>query len=160
MALTGRRLRELHKEELRALSLEQVSPGEPAPADRPLLERVRRLTSGPHWGLLVAWVAFIAIAIALEPAPDRAEAAQPLWAGLWSTAMVVALVATGVGLAGRRRVGFQASAIAGGLALFGAVMCPVSGHHAIGAWWFVQMAGFAALGAVSLAGLRLFGSRS
>ena len=155
MALTGRRLRELHNEEVRALSLGRASAGDRGPAARSEVVGAGRPAAAPHWALLVGWVAFVAIAIAIEPAPNRPEAAEPLWAGLWSTAMVAALALTGVGLARGRRAGFQASAVAGGLALFGAVMCPVSGHHAIGAWWFVQMAGFAALAAVSVAGLRL-----
>ena len=145
----------MHNEEVRALSLDRVSTAGPAPHGPHLVERARRLASGLHWALLVGWAAFVAIAIAIEPAPNRPEAAEPLWAGLWSTAMVAALAVTGVGLARGRRAGFQASAIAGGLALFGAAMCPASGHHAIEAWWFVQMAGFAALAAVSVAGLRL-----
>ncbi|HSH59307.1 MAG TPA: hypothetical protein VK988_06630 [Acidimicrobiales bacterium] len=150
MALTGRRLRELRKEELRALPLDRLSG--PGPDS---VERDRRMASGAPWALLAGWVAFIALAVAIEPAPTRPEAAQPLWPGLWGIALMGALVATGVGLARRERSGFVASAVAGGVALFGAVMCPVSGHHAVGAWWFVQMAGFAALGALSLAGLRL-----
>lgn len=150
MALTGRRLRELRKEELRVLSLDRLFGPEPASA-----ERGGRIASGGPWGLLAAWVAVIALAIAIEPAPTRPEAAEPLWSGLWAIAMMGTLVATGVGLARRERSGFLASAVAGGVALFGSVMCPVSGHHSVGAWWFVQMAGFAALGVLSLAGLRL-----
>ncbi|MDP8975010.1 MAG: hypothetical protein M3N28_01305 [Actinomycetota bacterium] len=150
MALTGRRLRELRKEELRALPLDRLSGPRPD-----LVERDRRIVSGAPWALLAAWVAFIALAVAIEPAPTRPEAAQPLWSGLWGIAMMGTLAATGVGLARRERSGFVASAVAGGVALFGAVMCPLSGHHAVGAWWFVQMGGFAALGALSLAGLRL-----
>ncbi len=154
MALTKRRLRELRKEEFRTVWLDRASAGRSAPGVR------SAPGSGAHWGLLAAWVAFIALAIAIEPAPARPETAQPLWAGLWEMAMLGALVATGVGLARRRRAGFTASAIAGGIALLGAVMCPASGHHSVGAWWFVQMAGFAALGAVSLAGLRLWRGHS
>ena len=153
MALTGKRLGELHREELRKLSVDRAHAGRTAgPTSRGPGPRIR---SGAHWGLLGAWVVFTAVAIAIEPAPSRPHAAAPLWADLWNTAMVGALVATGVGLARRHRAGFVASAVAGGVALFGAVMCPVSGHHVVGSWWFVQMAGFAALGAVSLAALRM-----
>ena len=151
MALTGRRLRELRKEELRAVPLDLAGPR------RDFAERGGRMAGWAPWGLLTAWVAFIALAIAIEPAPTRPEA-ESLWSGLWAMAMMGTLVATGVGLARRERSGFVLSAVAGGVALFGAVMCPVSGHHAVGAWWFVQMAGFAALGAISVAGLRLFRS--
>jgi len=155
MALTGRRLRELHKEELRTFSLDPLSRPQRASA-----KRDERIASGAAWGLLAAWVVFIAVAIAIEPAPSRPEAAEPLWSGIWGMAMMGALAATGVGLARRERSGFLASAVAGAVALFGAVMCPVSGHHAVASWWFVQMAGFAELGAASLVGLRLFRSRS
>ncbi len=126
-------------------------PPSPAPQDR--------MGGRAPLALAVSWVVVIALVTALEPAPAGPEAAEPLWASVWAVTLLVTLAAAGVGLARRQRAGFSASAVAAGVALFGAVMCPVSGHHGVGAWWFAQMAGFMALGAVSLAGLRSFRAR-
>jgi hypothetical protein len=150
MALTGRRLRELRGEELRQVSLDRVSHG---PAFSGSMTRIR---SHAHWGLLLAWVVFLPVAYALEPAAATAGP-EPLWAAVLGFAMTLTLAVTGAGLVRRHRIGLIASAAAAALFLVGSVMCPVSAHHVgVGAWWFAQMAGFLALGAVSLVGLRSF----
>ena len=162
MALTKGRLRELRREQLR-----QIQP----PSQR-LLSDTDDVVDDPSspvgqtgssarapLALGVSWVVVIALATAVEPPPVTPDAGQPLWASVWTIALLAALTATGVGLARRPRAGFSDSAVAAGVALFGAVMCPVSGHHAVGAWWFAQMAGFMALGAASLLGLRSFRAR-
>ncbi|MGH9281649.1 MAG: hypothetical protein ACRD0S_01795, partial [Acidimicrobiales bacterium] len=93
-------------------------------------------------------------AVAVEPAP-ASDGPEPLWASFLFLALMGSLGAMAAGLARGRRLGLLASVGAGGLALVGTVMCPVSDHHAgIGAWWFVQMIGFTGLIAASLAGLR------
>lgn len=132
-----------------------LRPGEPRP---PRLGRW--LTEGgvvpDHWpmALCLSWMVVYGTAILLEPRPADPQAADPLWAVLLFTALMAALGATCVGLARRQRLGLVASVGAGGLALGAAVMCPVSGHHqAIGAWWYLQMAGFTSLMALSLVGL-------
>lgn len=106
-------------------------------------------------GMGIAWVVVFGAAIAVEPAPANPNAPEPVWAALMFVALLAALGAMGAGLARRQRLGLVASVVAGGLALVSTVMCPVSGHHeAIGAWWYLQMAGFTALIGASLAGLR------
>ncbi len=147
MALTGRRLKELRGEELRRLSLDR------APAGRTPSGPTTAIGPRATWGLLLAWVAYLPLAYALEPA--AAAPSLPGWAAALGFATTIALAATAAGLAQHHRAGFVASAAAAGLFLVGSVMCPVSGHHVgVGAWWFAQMAGFAALGALSLAGYR------
>jgi len=60
----------------------------------------------------------------------------------------------GVGLLARRPSGAKASFVAGGLFLAAAIACPVTGHHSsIGLWWFYELAGAAALMALSLLAL-------
>jgi len=150
MALTGRRLRELRHEEVRRFSLDRP------PAGRPPSGPTAEIEPGPTtWGLLLAWLVFLPLAVALEPAP-AASGPQPAWAVVLGLASIFALAFTAAGLVRSRRTGLIGSAAAAGLFLFGSIMCPVSGHHVgVGAWWFVQMAGFAALGALSLAAMRL-----
>lgn len=148
MALTGKRLRELRTEELRALRVAHLSPGRRLAASR------RRAGSHLHLLLAGAWFVFLPVAHALEPAPSTAGT-EPAWSALLSGVVLVLLAITAMGLVRRRRVGLVGSAAAAGLFLFASVMCPVSGHHvSVGPWWFAQMAGFLALGAVSVAGLR------
>lgn len=105
-------------------------------------------------GLGLAWLAVYAMAILLEPTPADPQAADPIWAVVLFTVLMGALAATCYGLARRQRLGLVASVAAAGLALAAAVSCPVSAHHqSIGAWWFLQMAGFTALMTGSLVGL-------
>jgi hypothetical protein len=44
--------------------------------------------------------------------------------------------------------------VAAGLLVFSTVMCPVSGHHAIGAWWVLQLGCGLGLLTASALGLR------
>ena len=157
MALTPTRVSELQADELRRVELHGP---EKAPSFRRWLTQPDAV---PRWApvaLAVAWLATLQVVYALEPAPAR-DGPSPGWAVAFEIAFVAALTATAMGLAGRRRLGLVASVGAVGVALFGAVMCPVSGHHvAVGAWWYIQLGVLAALGGASLVGLRLARPRS
>ena len=78
--------------------------------------------------------------IALEPAPADPEAAVPVVVSLASVGLFAALVATAVAAGNRHPSAAIAAVVTGLLALGFTVSCPVSGHHAFGAWWFGQMA--------------------
>ena len=54
--------------------------------------------------------------------------------------MYVLLAAMLAGLVMQRRWGLLASFGAAVLATAASIACPVTGHHAFGAWWFAQMA--------------------
>ena len=151
MSLTRSRLEELHDDRCRTVAL--GGPPELTPL-RTWLTEEGTVPRGWPKRLGLAWIAALTAAVALEPAP-AADASEPLWASALFLAMMAALVGMAAGLARRQRLGLVAAAAAGGLALVAAVMCPVSGHHGgVGAWWFLQMGGFTALVAASLAGLR------
>ncbi|MGH9179065.1 MAG: hypothetical protein ACRD0N_10995 [Acidimicrobiales bacterium] len=114
----------------------------------------RALPAGSARRLGLAWIVVFAVAVAVEPAP-ASDASEPLWASFLFLALMGALGTMAAGLARGWRLGLMASVAAGGLALVGTVMCPVSGHHTgVGAWWGVQMVGFTGLVAASLVGLR------
>lgn len=116
-----------------------------------------------RWPLAVwvSWVAVYTMAIVLEPRPAEPQASEPLWAALLFMTLIGALAATCIGLGRRQRLGLVAAVGAAGLALAASVMCPVSGHHqTTGAWWYLQMGGFASLMALGLAGLTRTRSRA
>lgn len=149
--LTRSQLPQLHEDRLEEVSL--------TAATRPTLGRwltdPGAITGRWPRRMGLAWVAVFAAAVVIEPAPADPGAPEPLWASILFLGLVAALGAMAAGLARRQRLGFVASVVAGGLALVATVMCPVSGHHeAIGAWWYLQMAGFSGLVGASLVGLR------
>ncbi|HEX6311897.1 MAG TPA: hypothetical protein VF152_09735 [Acidimicrobiia bacterium] len=82
------------------------------------------------------WVLFL-VATGLEP---EATGSAPAWAAAASFAFFGLLGITAVGLFARRRWGLLASLGAAGLLTALSVACPASAHHAIGGWWFGQMA--------------------
>jgi len=152
MSLTRDSLQELHEERSREVRL---SPGRPgSPRGRWLAEPG---VVGGRWplGLGLAWVVVLVAATLLEPAPADPDAPVPLWASALFLAHFATLGAMAAGLSSRRRMGLVASVGAAGLGLLASAMCPVSGHHTgVGAWWYLQMAGFTGLVAAGLAGLR------
>lgn len=150
--LTRSKLAQLHENRVEEVAL--AAPGRRPPLSRWLGED--GVVTG-RWPLAlgVAWVVVFALAIAFEPAPADPDAAVPAWVSLMSLTMFGALGTMAAGLGRRQRLGLVASVVAGGVALFGAVMCPISAHHeSIGAWWYLQMAGFTGLMGASLVALR------
>ena len=96
-------------------------------------------------GVGVAWFVLYTIGAELEPAPNRSEPAIGVALGVTLIALFVAAL---VGLGMRRRWGVGLSLIAACTLTFMSVMCPVSGHHTFGSWWYGQMA--CALGLVGI----------
>ena len=74
--------------------------------------------------------------------------------GVVQTAFLGTVLAMVAGFTGRSRLGALASFAGAGVFLTMVVACPVTGHHAIGAWWYAQVAGTAAVGTASVAALR------
>lgn len=87
----------------------------------------------------VGWPLSFAVALALEPTPAQPEAAPPLIIELAGLALFVGLVTTAVAAACRHRSAVAAGIVVGLIAVASSVMCPVSGHHAVGTWWFAQL---------------------
>ena len=110
----------------------------------------------PRWvgALAIAWVVVFIGSQLLEPVPTNPDAASPLWAGIVETVFFATVLAMVAGFARRSRMGALASFAGAGVFLTMVVACPVTGHHAIGAWWYAQVAGTAVLGTASLAALR------
>lgn len=152
MSLTVDSLQELHEERSREVRL---TAGRPRPPLREWLTEPGAV--GRRWPRVLgaAWLVVFAAAAALEPAPADPDAPAPLWASLVFLALFGLLGVAAASLSRRQRAGLLASAGAAGLGLFASSMCPVSDHHTtVGAWWYLQMAGFTGLVALSLAGLR------
>lgn len=152
MSLTRDSLQQLHEDRAREVRL---ATGRRRPPLGPWLTDPGVV--GRRWPaiLAVAWIAVFAAATILEPAPADPDAPAPLWASLLFLALFGLLGVAAASLSRRQRTGLLASAGAAGLGLFASAMCPVSDHHAtVGAWWYLQMAGFTGLVALSLAALR------
>lgn len=152
MSLTRDSLQELHEERSREVRL---TAGTRRPPLGHWLTDAGVVPGRWPQALGVAWIVVFAGAALLEPAPADPEAADPLWASLVFLSFFAVLGAMAAGLTRRQRAGLVASVGAAGLGLLASAMCPVSGHHAsVGAWWYLQMAGFTGLVVASLAGLR------
>jgi hypothetical protein len=102
-------------------------------------------------GMGAAWYVLYVIAVLVEPTTHHEE---PAIATVLSYAMLAGMVTMAAGLIARRRWGLVASLGAAGLLTALAVACPTTGHHAIGAWWFVQLACAGGLVAGSVVALR------
>lgn len=157
MALTRKQLRRLRDERVRTVRLpgDEVPPRAPQPSRRDWAMAPGAVPPAWRRSLAVSWVVVFGGAVLLEPAPADPSAGDPWWAVALFLGLTGALVATGVALNRGRRAGLLAGVAAAGLALVGAALCPVSAHHAsVGAWWYLQMAGFAGLVAAPLVALR------
>jgi hypothetical protein len=107
----------------------------------------------PRWAVIgsAAWVVLLAVGIAVEPPPTNPNAVDPWFVSALGTVLLVALASTFAGFWLRRRWSLAASLVAAGMVVVSTIMCPVSGHHAIGAWWVVQLGcGLGLVGASSL----------
>ncbi len=107
------------------------------------------------WALAgaVGWLLLLGIALAIQPQPsDPAAVPSPVDA-LLTTVLAVTISGAILGLAIRRRAGFAASLAGAGALLAAVLLCPVTGHHEIGSWWYGQLACVGGLIALSTAGL-------
>lgn len=100
--------------------------------------------------LVVAWLVLYPLGAALEPAPANPDAGVPALITLLSLVLLGAWIVAATGLAKRRRYGATASLVAALCVTVAAIGCPASGHHHIGAWWYVQMTGALALVGLSV----------
>ena len=126
-----------------------------APAPAPALDNAawlrQRISRTWAAGLGATWYVLYVIAVLVEPATHHEE---PAIATVLSYAMLAGMVLMAAGLIARRRWGVVASLATAGLLTALAVACPTTGHHAIGGWWFVQLACAGGLVGASVAALR------
>ncbi|MDQ3932026.1 MAG: hypothetical protein M3252_04210 [Actinomycetota bacterium] len=130
-----------------------VSPSPSARASRPsrrLQQLVPRAWAGAGGA---SWFVLLTIAVSIEPQPSDPTAVPSLVETLFMTVFLVALSATAFGLSARRRAGFAASLLGAGVLVVGVLLCPVTGHHETGLWWYGQLASVSGLVVVSAFGL-------
>lgn len=131
------------------------------PVARPWSDRLDRLSetidrrSSAVVGL--AWLLLLPLAMAVEPGPADPTALAPWYAELSALVLVGMLLAMVPHLVLRKRGGPALSLGAAALLLVGTIACPVTGHHAFGAWWLVQLA--CALTLVGVSGAAVRGAR-
>ena len=102
----------------------------------------------------VVWAVGLGVGIAVEPPATNPNAVDPWFVSALGTVLLAALLTTFAGLWLRRRWSLAASLVAAGMLMLSTVLCPVSGHHTIGAWWVVQLGCGLGLAAASAMGLR------
>jgi hypothetical protein len=112
------------------------------------LARVKRTLTPTGVRLIgAALVALFAVALLIEPAPDGPEPVLSLAENIILTVMQVLMV---VGLAGfvrGRRWALLPSLGFSALMAVNVALCPATGHHQLGGWWFGQVV----IGAVMVA---------
>jgi hypothetical protein len=113
----------------------------------------RREVSGV-WalGTGLAWVVALQLMYVLEPAAARPDAMPAFLMTAMTFTMNAGLLAMTVGLVRRARWAFGVGAAVAVLTVGAVVACPVSGHHAMGTWWFAQAALAVGLVVLSFAG--------
>lgn len=127
------------------------APAPRAPEHRAAAWSCARVDGRDALVVAVAWFVLVQVASLLEPETTHHV---PVVATILEVTLWVFLGAMVVGLATRRRWGFLASLGAAVIATAASIACPTTGHHAVGAWWFGQMACVLALVGVSTWALR------
>jgi hypothetical protein len=102
----------------------------------------------------VAWPILYVAGWILEPAADNPDAVAGTVESLFALAFLGSIAVMARGFSLRQRFGFAGSLAAAGVLLAAVVACPITGHHAIGGWWYGQIAAVGGLVAISAAGLR------
>jgi hypothetical protein len=93
----------------------------------------------------LAGPAVAAVCIAVEPAPADPNASEPLIASVIGLALMASYLGAGVAAVRRAPVALTWVLGAALLSMTMTIACPTSGHHALGAWWFVQLVACGAL---------------
>jgi hypothetical protein len=126
----------------------------PAPPRRPAPPRSRPqvsdiISAGWAAALCIGWPLAIVAATALEPTPADPDAPGPVLAELANLGLFFALVGTTIAAGVRHGAAAVGGVVTGLLVVSLAIACPVSGHHAIGLWWFAELGILTAMLAVS-----------
>jgi hypothetical protein len=135
-----------------------TQPVEPAerpvePAAKPA--RIRTVLT-PRVARRVALVSFLAYwaPVVIMPPPDGTNPVMPWWAATLDYSALVLLAGSWLLLAAGRRSGLVAS-VGGSLAVLALTAeCPISDHHEIAPWWWMQLAASVGVLALSVALLR------
>jgi hypothetical protein len=135
-----------------------VSPAQPTPA--PVRRPAQASPSSQpqalgqlsdRWAAVlgIGWPLAIVASMALEPTPADPGAPVPVLAELANLGLLFALVGTAIAAGVRHGAAAVGGVVTGLLVVSLAIACPVSGHHAIGLWWFAELGILTAMLAVS-----------
>jgi hypothetical protein len=128
----------------------------PAPPRRPVQAQRRSRPEAPaelsdRWAAVlgIGWPLAIVASMVLEPTPADPDATGPVLAELANLGLLFALVGTAIAAGVRHGAAAVGGVVTGLLVVALAIACPVSGHHAIGLWWFAELGILTAMLAVS-----------
>jgi hypothetical protein len=107
---------------------------------------------GAGWAVALGggWPLALWITLAIQPPPTHPEAGSRILASALTLAFYSAFWVTVFLAAQRHRLAGVGGTITGGIFVTAAVLCPLSGHHELGPWWFGQLAIMTTMLAVSL----------
>jgi hypothetical protein len=93
----------------------------------------------------VAMIGLFVVGTVAQPAPDGPDPVFTWWEDVLANAVFFGLLAVLAGGLAARRWSLWAGLGTGGTLLASSLACPLTDHHEIAAWWFVQMAVGAAM---------------
>jgi hypothetical protein len=125
----------------------------PRPAPRRRLHLDDTVAYGWVVAATVAWPVLFGIGWILEPEAANPNAVPGPIEGLVVLGFLACVVWMARGFSLQQRFGFAGSFGAAVVLLGMVVACPLTGHHAIGGWWYGQLAATGGLIALSAAGL-------
>lgn len=102
----------------------------------------------------VAWPVLYVVGWVLEPTADNPDAVAGTIESLFLLVFLGSIAVMARGFSLRQRFGFAGSLAAAGVLLAAVIACPITGHHAVGGWWYGQLTAVGGLVAISAAGLR------
>jgi hypothetical protein len=124
-------------------------PAQASPSSQPQAQALGQLSG--RWAAVLGfgWPLAIVASMALEPTPADPSAPVPVLAELANLGLFIALVGTAIAAGVRHGAAAVGGVVTGLLVVPLAIACPVSGHHAIGLWWFAELGILTAMLAVS-----------
>ena len=128
-----------------AVRVEPAPRPDPAPGSAPgrtrrILGERPELTPAGVRAIGIAMVALTWAVVAIEPPADGPLPDPTGWVALLVNVEAFALLAGTAGFAMGRRWALWAGLLFAGISAVDIALCPASGHHAIGGWWFGQVA--------------------
>jgi hypothetical protein len=118
----------------------QPSPSGPGGRHRGEHHRRFSFTRAVSWSLAAAVLIVLVVIAAVEPTPNGPEPVAPLWLDAIAFATIMAALGAVVALVAVSWAGVWLAATTGAGLFVLTLLCPMSGHHVVGGYTYVQYA--------------------